>query len=193
MPFLSKILVLVTLCVNILSVGIAQERAVQPSVVQNDTVFETKPLSNKSPRTASWLSAAFPGAGHIYLKQYHKSAIIWAGLGTGLYFIMDNARTHNELKTAYIARLDDDPTTNATGDLATADINALRDQVDQWRGYRDLSIIATSVGYLLNIVWASVDAHLLYFDVSDDISLNIHPSFNYFDRPSGALTLALHF
>ncbi|TXC77070.1 DUF5683 domain-containing protein [Luteibaculum oceani] len=145
----------------------------------------------KSPHTASILSAAFPGAGHLYIGQWYKSAIIWAGIGGGIYAINFNSKLHKEHKQAYIARLDDDPNTNATGVYATADINSLKENMDFYRKNRDLSIILTSFGYVLNIIWATVDTHLLYFDISDDISLNIRPSLNYFDKPNTGITLAL--
>jgi len=37
--------------------------------------------------------------------------------------------------------------------------------------------ILTGVVYVLNIIDASVDAHLFYFDVSDDLSMHITPLF----------------
>lgn len=152
-----------------------------------DIVYTEK----KSPKTASILSAVLPGAGHIYIKKYHKTAIIWAGLGAGIYGYSFNQRFFKEHKEAYIALLDGDPTTNPTGEYENGSAQGLKDGMDFYRRNRDLSIILTSLGYVLNILWASVDTHLLYFDVSEDISLNIRPSFMYDKKPISGLTLAL--
>ena len=40
------------------------------------------------------------------------------------------------------------------------------------RGNRDLSLLVVILGYALQIVEASVNAHLLQFDASDDITIN---------------------
>jgi hypothetical protein len=40
----------------------------------------------------------------------------------------------------------------------------------------EVAIAATAIIYALNIVDAVVDAHLFYFDVSDDLSMRITPS-----------------
>ncbi len=40
------------------------------------------------------------------------------------------------------------------------------------RGNRDLSLLVVIIGYVLQIVEASVNAHLLQFDASDNITVN---------------------
>ena len=47
--------------------------------------------------------------------------------------------------------------------------------IDYYERNRDLSYIVTAVIYLLNIVDASVDAHLFDFDISEDLSLKTAP------------------
>ena len=54
--------------------------------------------------------------------------------------------------------------------------------------------VATIGIYLLQIVDASVDAHLFNFDVSDDLSLNIRPSLiQTQNRMDGGLALTFSF
>ena len=58
----------------------------------------------------------------------------------------------------------------------------------------ELSIAATAIIYLLDIVDAAVDAHLFYFDISEDLSLQITPQIqprNYLENESYGVTLAL--
>jgi hypothetical protein len=46
---------------------------------------------------------------------------------------------------------------------------------EAFRRNRDLSALAFLAVYALNIIDATVDAHLSDFDISDDLSLNIEP------------------
>ena len=68
--------------------------------------------------------------------------------------------------------------------------------VDYYKRNRDLMYILTGLVYALNIIDASVDAHLFYFDVSDDLSLNIQPSLhqiNYSQKWQKGFSLTLNF
>ena len=53
---------------------------------------------------------------------------------------------------------------------------------DYYRRNRDLLIISVVGFYGLNIIDASVDAHLFNFDISDDLTFNWQPSVNYSDN-----------
>ena len=41
--------------------------------------------------------------------------------------------------------------------------------------FRDLTVIGATLLYVFNIIDATVDAHMFTFDVSADLTLNIHP------------------
>ncbi|MEQ8520984.1 MAG: DUF5683 domain-containing protein, partial [Vicingaceae bacterium] len=61
---------------------------------------------------------------------------------------------------------------------------------------RDLMIILGSAVYILQIVDAAVDAHLFYFNVSNDLSLHYKPYFDYDPRTGSTrqgLALNLNF
>ena len=47
--------------------------------------------------------------------------------------------------------------------------------IDYYQRNRDFSYIITSAIYLLNIIDASVDAHLFDFDISENLSFNASP------------------
>jgi hypothetical protein len=47
---------------------------------------------------------------------------------------------------------------------------------DVYRRYRDYSILAFAVSYLLQVIDANVFAYMQDFEVSDDISMRIEPS-----------------
>ncbi len=66
-------------------------------------------------------------------------------------------------------------------------------RMENVRRLRDISYATTFLFYLLNIVEASVGAHLFYFDVSEDISLNIQPYQHPSTQPAYGLRLSLNF
>ena len=60
----------------------------------------------------------------------------------------------------------------------------------------EISIGVTAIFYVLNIIDAMVDAHLYYFDISDDLSLrwspSVMPSLAH-NRPSYGMSLQFRF
>ncbi len=142
-----------------------------------------------SPQKAAIFSAILPGLGQAYNKKYWKIPIIYAGFGTFGYFIGWNNKNYKILRQAYRDFTDDDDSTNSYLDLEGSKYydlesesgrldfkNALNKQQDYYRRNRDLLIICTAGFYALNIIDASVDAHLFDFDISEDLSFNWQPS-----------------
>lgn len=133
-----------------------------------------------SPRKAMWLSAALPGAGQIYNdrpghRKWWKVPLIYGALGTGVYFIQDNTRQYRDLRSNYKLRVDGDSTTIDNYVDIYSD-SQLESEVLRFRRFTELSYIATAAIYVLQIVDATVDAHLYTFDVSNDLSMRIQPT-----------------
>lgn len=121
------------------------------------------------------MSALIPGLGQVYNKKYWKVPIVYGGLLTAAYFVNLNRVAYHDFKEAYIAEVDSDATTlNETG----LEVPGLQAYMEFYRTRMEISYIALGLLYVLNIVDASVDAHLYTFDVSDDLSLRITPEFN---------------
>lgn len=142
----------------------------------------------QSPKKASIYSAVLPGLGQVYNKKYWKIPIIYASLSTTIYFIKENQNQLNIFKEAYQDRLDglDDPYKDIYSD---SQLNTI---MEYYERNRDVSYILTGVVYLLNILDASVDAHLMDFDISEDLSMRAYPSLmNNSSEPT--LTLQLNF
>lgn len=139
-----------------------------------------------SPKKATIMSAALPGLGQIYNKKYWKVPIIYAGAAVTGYYLNDNLRNIEKYKKMYLAKMDGDPTIVYT----PQQINQAIEQYKQWR---DLSYITFAVIYALNIIDANVDAHLFYFDVSEDISLNWAPYVSPLRAQGAGLTLTFNF
>lgn len=141
-----------------------------------------------SPKKATIMSAALPGLGQIYNKKYWKVPIIYGGFAAAGYFLNDNLKQIDRYKTAFQAATDDDPTTENDTGFSVPQLETL---IDQYKTWRDLSYIAIGAIYILNIIDANVDAHLFYFDVSEDLSMNIQPFVTISNIPTTGLTLSL--
>ncbi|MBL7882823.1 MAG: hypothetical protein JNL69_02055 [Bacteroidia bacterium] len=144
---------------------------------KSDTLIQKKnnPAINHSPKKAALFSTALPGLGQAYNKKYWKIPVIYVGFAGLAYAINSNQIKYDRYKTAYKYRLDGDPSTTDiyVGVYTDDNLNTLQ---KYYRRYRDLSIIGAAALYVLNIVDATVDAHLFTFDVSDDLTFNIHPT-----------------
>ncbi len=164
-------------------------------VVQEPAVKEEEKVH--SPKKATIYSAVLPGLGQAYNKKYWKVPLIYIGFGTIAYFINWNNDNFQLFKTGYKHLIDDDPETqdylkieavrrqnynldnpNEFNNLKTA----LSRQKDYYRRNRDLLIISFVGFYGINIIDASVDAHLFNFDISDDISMKWEPAMMNFDN-----------
>jgi hypothetical protein len=67
---------------------------------------------------------------------------------------------------------------------------------DFYRRNRDLTVVGMALLYALNVLDATVDAHLFDFNVSEDLSLNIRPKTLYSistSMPIAGLGLTLNF
>ena len=130
-------------------------------------VFSQKINEEKSPKKAALYSAVLPGAGQFYTKKYWKIPIYYSGLITSIYFINDNSKKYLKYKEA--ALLSHDTGQNQFGYT----YSQLKDLKEHYRRNRDVSYFILTGIYILNIVDASVNAHLFNYDISDDISFNI--------------------
>ncbi len=133
-----------------------------------------------SPKKAAWMSAVLPGLGQGYNHKYWKIPIVYtgfAGAGVGIYFLNKNFTYYRD---EYRYRL------NGETDKLKSELSSwANENVDEMRSYYlrylEITSIALVLWYAVNIIDAVVDAHLFYFDVSDDLSFAIKPciSTNY--------------
>ncbi len=132
------------------------------------------PATKHSPRAATIMSAVLPGLGQAYNKKYWKIPVIYAGIGVSIYYLYLNTTEYNRYRTAYIYRTDSLalPKDEFDGLYSEAQIKS---GIEYYQRYRDLSVIALVAMYAINIVDATVDAHLFNYDVSEKVSLNIKP------------------
>jgi hypothetical protein len=159
-----------------------------------------KPLpydSVHSPKTATIMAAILPSAGHIYNhfkrlphhknKLWWKLPIIYGGIGGGIYLTGFNHGEFKAFKQERINRLNPDYD-YLTGDFSLYSTGQLAEIQEQYRKWRDMSVIATLGFYLLQLIDANVEAHLMHFDTGNDLSWHFRPILysNYFSRQSYA-------
>ena len=153
-------------------------------------------LFKKSPSKAAFYSAIFPGMGQIYNKKYWKAPIVWGALAIPTYFYLDNNSEYRRFRNAFKLRkagLQDEFTLD--DGTVTVSLETLERAQEQLRQNRDLSILSGIIIYILQIVEASVNAHLLQFNTNDALTLRpviIQDQFNL-DTPSIGFNLKFNF
>jgi len=120
---------------------------------------------------ASIYSAMLPGLGQIYLGDWWRVPIYYAGLAVSGYCWYYFGLEFQRFRSMYIEAID--PNGNYTGSYSVDNLKYYR---DEYRRYRNYSIIATFAIYVLQIVDANVFATLSDFDISDDLTLNLTPA-----------------
>ena len=142
---------------------------------------------NPSPTRAVWLSALFPGLGQVYNRRYWKLPIVVGGfMGLG-YATSWNNRMLTDYTQAYRDLTDSDDSTKSYMDFfppttkeedldKTWLTNVMKTRRDFYRRNRDLCIICCVGLYLICMVDAYVDASLVHFDVSPDLSIEWSPA-----------------
>jgi len=130
-------------------------------------------FDEKVPSTAALYSAVFPGLGQAYNGKYWKMPIVYAAMGTSIYFVIWNQKNYDVFLEAYRIRL--------SGGIDDY-YNILKEEkqliswMDFYRNQRDMSILITIGLYAFNILDAYVDAHLSNFNISNDLSMRIEPA-----------------
>ena len=163
-------------------------------VVIDELNIERKPIDPLRPAKAAFYSAILPGAGQAYNKKYWKIPIVWGAIGTGMYFYLRNDREFDRVRDAYKRRLagfTDDEFSNANGEPLISDDGLIRAQ-QQFRRNKEVALLVTIGLYALNIIDANVDAHLLQFNVDENLTLRPHYQYNQREN-SGDLGLTLNF
>ncbi len=140
---------------------------IEEVLISKDTMVY-KTIDPLGPSKAAFYSAILPGLGQAYNKKYWKIPIVYGGLATGIYFYADNNKKYNEFRDIYKRRLEgytDDEYQGIYSDNVI--INAQR----TFQRNRSISLLVTIGIYVLNIVDANVDAHLIQFNVNNNLSL----------------------
>lgn len=151
----------------------------------NETVSQNKKNTSRAldplrPAKAAFYSAVLPGLGQAYNKKYWKIPIVYAAIGTGLYFYLDNNKLYKQYRNAYKRRLAGftDDEFYGPGDTPFLSDEALIRAQRTLKRNKELSMLVTVGLYVLNIIEANVDAHLLQYNLDENLALKPFMDFN---------------
>lgn len=198
------------LFVTVLLTGVAA--VAQEEVIDVPTVKDTIPaVANKttmnkydsamkahSPKVAAIRSAIFPGLGQIYNKKYWKLPIVYGAMGVSAGVFFYNLKQYKDTRFAYrvkynmrVNKTDSNLYSSIKPNLEPLSEESLRFYRNQFRRDIDYSAIFFLLLWGLNVVDATVDAHLKSFDVSPDLSIRIKPGYSELAKTNG-LSIVLH-
>jgi len=139
-----------------------------------DTVFGNSikydPLS---PSKAAFYSAILPGLGQAYNKKYWKIPFVYAALGSGVYFYSTNNTNYNRARDAFKLLKAGKPHEfdGLNGNILLSEDALVRAQ-KSYKKDRDLSLLVTVALYVLQVVEASTNAHLLQHNIDNQLTIN---------------------
>ncbi len=168
-----------------------------------DTAIEsslTKPkdtIPRHDPRKATRRSALVPGWGQAYNKEYWKIPIVYGiiAIPVGMYIFNDDY--YKKTKFAYEAKFkaasgDSSDLANIDPEIKNLGLTSLQSYRNAFRRDRDYAILWFLLAWGLQVADATVFAHLKQFDVSNDLTMELNPSFNPQLRTPGlSLTVSL--
>ncbi len=137
-----------------------------------------------SPRKAAIRSALIPGWGQAYNKKYWKIPLVYTALGINAAVFNYNLKEYRKIRFAYQVLINQDTANykNVAQELKpfidAGDTYSLKNYRSEFRKNIDYSVLFFLLFWGLNVVDATVDAHLKEFDISDQLSMKIKPSFN---------------
>lgn len=163
-------------------------------IVEKDTTklpLNYPPQNPLSPAKAAFYSALVPGGGQIYNKKYWKVPIVYGAMGFSIYLYSWNNKKYHEYRDAYKDLLQGK---TLTGQLEGIDADRLIRAQKYHQKNRDLSMLFTVGIYILQIVEANVNAHLMQFNVNENLSLRPQLQQNDIDnKHSMGLNLSYQF
>ncbi len=123
------------------------------------------------PGRATVYSILLPGLGQAYNGEYWKIPIYWGCIAGSIHFLYTNNTNYQRFKRIHNEATN--PDVPYTGPISAETAVWYR---DVYRRYRDYSIVATALFYLLQVIDANVFAYMHDFEVSDEISMKLEPA-----------------
>lgn len=146
------------------------------------------------PGKAAVYSILCPGLGQIYNGEYWKIPLYWGLIAGGFHFYSDNKRNYERYRWIYkqASAYDEGESVEKPPQSAS---QALYYR-DEFRRYRDYSILAIALFYVVQVVDANVFAYMQDFEIDDDITFQMEPALitpDYAQAPALGVGLTLRF
>lgn len=131
------------------------------SLTENDIY-----LAALKPSKAGFYSAILPGLGQVYNKSYWKVPVIYGALGLSTYYFIYNNNKYQDYRTAFkLHKIGE----GDASQYPTLTLDVLQRAQEYHKKNRDLSLLITVGLYVLQIVEASVDAHLEFHNTDSNL------------------------
>ena len=122
-----------------------------------------------NPGRAALYSLLVPGGGQFYNKKYWKIPLVLAAEGAAISVLVNNIKIYNRWDKAFMDSIANIPNPFSEG-RSTSEILDVRNSA---RKNRDYAIVGVVIVHIIQVADAFVHRHLIEFDVSDDLSLDI--------------------
>ena len=123
-----------------------------------------------TPSKAAFYSAVLPGLGQAFIGKAWKIPIVYGAIGASIYYYKTNNKEMLKYRNAYKDRI------NGVYEDEYLDIipenETLLKGMKFHKSYRDISMICIIGFYMLNILDANVSAHMMQFNVSENLTFN---------------------
>ena len=144
-----------------------------------------------NPSKSTLYSILLPGLGQLYNGEFWKVPLYLGLMAGSVHFYIENNVQYVRWKRIHNEATSEDVTEKPpiTGDTA-------KYYRDVYRRYRDYSMLAILLSYVIQVVDANVFAYMQDFEVTDDISMRITPSVistQYASAPAVGMSLGLSF
>jgi len=123
------------------------------------------------PGKATLYSLLLPGLGQAYNGEYWKIPIYIGGLAAAYYFYDTNRINYERYRRIYKEATDTEVA--YSGPITSEQALYYR---DVFRRYRDYSILAIGLVYLLQVIDANVFSYMHDFEIVDDMALSVSPT-----------------
>lgn len=151
-----------------------------------DSTQKRGAFASAAPKKAALLSAVIPGAGQLYNKKgiWWKLPLCYGAYGYTIYNHLQARRTYFFYKDIYELRVKNQPLPSTLyGQRVpefynTTDISAFFRQKNNYRNNYERSFLWIGAAHLFAVADAFVTAHLKSFDVSDNLTMTIKPTFD---------------
>jgi len=133
--------------------------------IQKDSIHTINYEIALKPTRVAFYSAILPGLGQAYNKKYWKLPLVYGALGTSTYFVVRNNKKYHEYR--------DDYKKKKLGDESIElPLDVLQKAQEYHKKKRDGNMLLVLATYILQIVEASVDAHLQYHNIDEKLSFS---------------------
>ncbi len=159
----TRVFILILLLINL------QVFAQQLPKEEEKTLKERLIESPLTPSRAAFYSSILPGLGQIYIGKAWKVPFVYAAIGASVYGYVYNQKELDRYRNAYKRRnsgYTDDEFIKLIPNKKT-----LLEGMKFHKNYRDMSFLFILGTYMLNILDANVSAHLMQFNIKDNLSV----------------------